>query len=81
MFKKVKKIELRGRICAIAATERLERMDILSSQNTKSVKDFRSKSNFLQHHSNNLVLIDHITRVDPGDSKLRGSDISRLTLH
>ena len=28
MFKKVKKLELRGRICAVVATERLERMDI-----------------------------------------------------
>ena len=35
MFKKVKNFELRGRICAIVATERLERLDILCGQNTK----------------------------------------------
>ena len=39
MFKKVKKIELRGRICAVDATGRFERMDILSGQNTGSVKN------------------------------------------
>ena len=38
MFKKVKKFELCGRIYAVVATERLERMDILSGQNTESVK-------------------------------------------
>ena len=38
MFIKVKKIELRGCICAVVATKRLERMDILSGQNTESVK-------------------------------------------
>ena len=38
MFKKVKKIELRGHICEVIATERLERMDILSGQNTESFK-------------------------------------------
>ena len=37
MFKKVKKIELRGHICAVGATERFERMDIFSSQNPESV--------------------------------------------
>ena len=37
MFKKVKKFDLRGRICAVAATERLIRMDILSGQNTECV--------------------------------------------
>ena len=37
MFKKVKKrFELRGRICAAVATQRFERMNILSGQNTKS---------------------------------------------
>ena len=39
MFNKVKKFELCGRICAAAATERLERMDILSGQNTECVKE------------------------------------------
>ena len=38
MFKKVRKFELRGRICAVVATECYERMDILSGQNIKSVK-------------------------------------------
>ena len=38
MFRKVKKSELCGRLCAVAATERLERMEILSDQNTGSVK-------------------------------------------
>ena len=37
MFKKVKKYELRERIYAVVASERLERMDILSGQNTKNV--------------------------------------------
>ena len=37
MFKKVKKFELRGRIYVVVATERFERMDILSGQNTESV--------------------------------------------
>ena len=37
MFKKVKKFELRGRICAVVATERIERMVILSGQNTESI--------------------------------------------
>ena len=36
-FKKIKKIELRRRICTVAATERFERMDILSGQNVESV--------------------------------------------
>ena len=35
MFKKVKKIELRGRICAVVATEHFERMDILSESVNK----------------------------------------------
>ena len=38
MFKNVKKFELRRRISAVAATERLERMNMLSGQNTESVK-------------------------------------------
>ena len=37
MFKKVKKIELHGSIRAVVATERFERMDVLSSQNAESV--------------------------------------------
>ena len=37
MFKKVKKFEFRGRICAVVATECFERMDILSVQNAESV--------------------------------------------
>ena len=37
MFKKVKKFELRVRICEIVAIERFERMDILSGQNAESV--------------------------------------------
>ena len=37
MFKKVKKFELRGRMCAVVATECFERMEKLSSQNTESV--------------------------------------------
>ena len=37
MFKKVKKIELGGCICAVLATECFERMDILSDQNADSV--------------------------------------------
>ena len=35
---KVKKFELHGRICAAVATERLEKMDILSGKNIESVK-------------------------------------------
>ena len=38
MFKKVKKFELRRRICAVAATERFKRMDLLSGQNAESVE-------------------------------------------
>ena len=38
MFKKVKRIELLGHICAVVATERFERMDILSCQIDVSVK-------------------------------------------
>ena len=38
MFKIVKKFELRGRICEVIATERFGRMDILSGQNSESVK-------------------------------------------
>ena len=38
MFKQVKIFELRGCTCVVVATERLERMDILSGQNTESVK-------------------------------------------
>ena len=37
MFKKVKKLKLRGRIYAVVATERFERMDILTEQNTESI--------------------------------------------
>ena len=36
-LKKKKKFELRGRICEVVATERFERMDILSGQNDESV--------------------------------------------
>ena len=39
MLKKVKRFELRGRICVVVATECLERMDILSGQNNESVKN------------------------------------------
>ena len=50
MFKKVKKIELCGRICAVVATERFERMDISSGQNTESVKIiFILKLNILEN--------------------------------
>ena len=36
MFKKEKKLKLRGRIYAVVATERFEKIDILSGQNTGS---------------------------------------------
>ena len=43
MFKKVKKIKIRGRICTVVATKCLERMDILSGQNAKSVNKILEK--------------------------------------
>ena len=48
MFKKIKRFELYGRICAVVATEQLERMDIFSSQNTESVKCQIFRHNFFQ---------------------------------
>ena len=40
MFKKVKKLKLRGRIYAVVATERFERIDILCGQNTERINYF-----------------------------------------
>ena len=37
-LKKENKFELRVRICVVVASERFERMDILSGQNTEIVK-------------------------------------------
>ena len=45
MFNKVKKFELRRRICVVVATECLERMDILNGQNTESVITFTFNKN------------------------------------
>ena len=45
MFKKVKKFEFCGRICAVVGTECFERMDLLSNQNTESVKKKKNTEN------------------------------------
>ena len=43
MFQKVKKVRTSRTHMSVVATERFERMDILSSQNTESVNDLLQK--------------------------------------
>ena len=48
MLKKVKKFELCRCICAVVTTERFERMDIFSGQNTESVNIYQTLQFFLK---------------------------------
>ena len=57
MFKKVKKFELHGRICAAVATGRLERMDILSGKNQANLKKIIKYNTILE------ILINKVKNI------------------